>query len=241
MKRARGPQLVLTCEHAGNRVPRPYAPLFRGAAKVLASHRGWDPGALPLARTIARHLQVPLLATTWTRLFVEANRTPTNRRIWSSWTAPLPRAERLAILDRWWWPHRQAVADAVAAAARRGPVVHVAVHSFTPELDGEVRAADVGFLYDSAHAGERALCRRWAALLRRLDPTLRLRFNYPYKGDSDGLSTWLRRRHPESRYAGIELEINQALVGSVRWRRFQRDVATSLRELLGATPARSAP
>ena len=225
-------QLVLTCEHAGNRIPRAYAPLFRGAATVLASHRGWDPGALPLARVMARRLRRPLLATTWSRLFVEANRAPSNRRIWSRFTAPLPRAERLRILERWWRPHRQAVEAAVAAAAQRRRVVHIAVHSFTPELDGEVRNADVGFLYDSRCKAEAALCRRWAAILRRLDPELRLRFNYPYKGDSDGMTTWLRQRHAPKRYLGVELEINQALVGTPRWRRFQGHVADSLRELL---------
>jgi predicted N-formylglutamate amidohydrolase len=225
-------QLLLTCEHGGNTIPRAYAPLFRGAARVLASHRGWDPGALQLARRLARELQRPLLAVTTSRLFVEANRAPTNPRIWSRFTKDLPRAERQRILERFWRPHRRQVERAAAAAAARGRVVHVAVHSFTPELDGEVRNADVGFLYDSARKREAALCRQWAAILQRLDPALRLRHNYPYRGDSDGLTTWLRKRHPESRYLGVELEINQALIGGPGWRRFQADIAHSLRELL---------
>jgi predicted N-formylglutamate amidohydrolase len=225
--------LLLTCEHGGNAIPREYAHLFRGAARVLRSHRGWDPGALVLARFLARKLRRPLLAETWSRLFVEANRSPTNPRIWSRFTAPLPRAERLRILERWWRPHRQAVERAVAAAAGRGQrVVHVAVHSFTPVLDGEVRQAEIGLLYDSRRKHEAALCRRWAAILQRIAPELRVRRNYPYRGDSDGLSTALRRRHGESRYLGIELEINQALVGTPRWRPFQEQLARSLRELL---------
>lgn len=228
--------LLLTCEHGGNRIPRAYAPLFRGAARVLASHRGWDPGALELARRIGRELHTPLFAVTVSRLFVEANRAPTNPRIWSSFTKGLPRAERLAILERFWLPHRSEVEDAAAVAIAHGRrVLHVAVHSFTPELDGEVRNADVGFLYDSRRKQEAALCRRWAAILQRLDPSLRLRHNYPYRGDSDGLTTWLRKRHPERRYRGVELEINQALVGGPRWRRFQEDVVASLRELLAGT------
>lgn len=227
-------QLLLTCEHGGNAIPRAYAALFRGASKVLASHRGWDPGALQLARLLSRELRRPLLAVTTSRLFVEANRAPTNPRIWSRFTKDLPRDERKQILERWWRPHREAVERAAAVAAARGPVVHVAVHSFTPELDGEVRNAEIGFLYDSKCKREQALCRQWAAILQRLDPSLRLRHNYPYRGDSDGLTTWLRKRHPESRYRGVELEINQALVGGPRWRRFQANVAQSLRELLGA-------
>jgi predicted N-formylglutamate amidohydrolase len=227
-------QLLLTCEHGGNRVPRAYAELFRGAEDVLASHRGWDPGALTLAGLLARKLRKPLLAVTWTRLFVEANRTPTNRRIWSRFTKALPLEERRRILARWWQPHRSAVEDAVAAGIARGRrVVHVAVHSFTPELDGVLRKADIGFLYDSRRKDEAALCRRWGAILARLDPTLRVRYNYPYDGAADGLSTALRRRHKEKHYLGVELELNQGLVGSSRWRPFQAHVAESLRELMG--------
>jgi predicted N-formylglutamate amidohydrolase len=223
---------VLTCEHAGNRIPREYAHLFRGASAVLESHRGWDLGALALARVIARRLDTPLLAVTWSRLFVEGNRSETNPRIWSRFTEGLPKDERAKILDRWWRPHREEVEKAVASAASKARVVHVAVHSFTPELDGEVRNADVSFLYDSRRKAEAALCRRWAAVLGELDPGLRIRHNYPYRGASDGLSTWLRKRHPESRYLGVEIEINQALVGARGWRAFQQNVASSLDKLM---------
>jgi predicted N-formylglutamate amidohydrolase len=226
-------QLLLTCEHGGNRIPSAYAELFRGAEDVLASHRGWDPGALTLAKLLARKLREPLLAVTWTRLFVEANRTPTNPRIWSRFTKALPKDERQRILARWWQPHRRDVEDAAAAAIARGRrVVHVAVHSFTPELDGVVRTADIGFLYDSRRKHEAALCRRWGAILQKLDPKLRVRYNYPYDGAADGLSTWLRRRHPQTRYLGVELELNQALVDASGWRAFQEHVVESMRQLM---------
>jgi predicted N-formylglutamate amidohydrolase len=225
-------RLVLTCEHGGNRIPREYAPLFRGAKDVLASHRGWDPGALTLARTFARRLRRPLLAVTWSRLFVEANRAPHNPKIWSRFTKGLSKAERERILARFWRPHRTEVEEAVVAAARTARVVHVAVHSFTPELDGEVRNADIALLYDSRRKREAALCRRWAQILKRLDPNLRVRYNYPYSGMSDGLTTWLRKRHEETRYLGVEIEINQALVGAKGWQSVQRCLADSLGELV---------
>jgi predicted N-formylglutamate amidohydrolase len=226
--------LLLTCEHGGNKIPRPYAHLFRGAGKLLASHRGWDRGALELAKLLSRELQRPLLAVTWSRLFVEANRTPTNRRIWSDFTKHLPLEERKQILEQWWLPHRQDVEAAIADTLGRGNrVVHVAVHSFTPELDGEVRNADIGLLYDSRRKHEAAFSRRWGAALHGIDPELRVRYNYPYAGMADGVTTWLRRRHAESRYIGIELEINQALVGSARWRGFQRQIVASLRQTIG--------
>jgi predicted N-formylglutamate amidohydrolase len=224
-------ELILTCEHGGNRIPKSYAHLFRGAREILESHRGWDPGALTLASLLSRKLACPLFAVTWSRLFVEANRTPSNRRIWSQFTSALPVEERDRILETWWRPHRKEVEDAITASIGRGRrVVHVAVHSFTPELDGEMRNADIGLLYDSRRKSEKEFCGRWRSALEQLDPTLRVRFNYPYRGSADGLSTALRRQHPQTQYLGIELEINQALVAGKRWRPFQETIAESLRD-----------
>jgi len=226
-------QLVLTCEHGGNRIPTEYAGLFRGAKAALESHRGWDEGALELARVMARKLGRPLHFTTWSRLLVESNRSPTNPRIWSSFTEHLPKAERERILERWWRPHRTEVEQAIAAALKKGRVVHVAVHSFTPELNGRVRNADVTVLYDSRRKRETEFCDRWMACLHELDPTLRIRRNYPYLGKADGLTTALRKRYPESRYLGIELEISQGLVGTKRWAGLKANIAESLGAALG--------
>ena len=233
-KRRRGAlALVLTCEHAGNCIPREYARLFAGASKALASHRGWDPGALPLGKLMARALRLPLLSTSWSRLLVEANRSAHLKKVWSRFTADLPESERERILARYWRPHRQEVEQAVRAAiAAHGDVVHVAVHSFTPELDGEVRNADVAFLYDSKRRSEAGLARRWGERLRAAVPGLRVRNNYPYRGDTDGLPTSLRKQHGPKRYRGYELEVNQALLASKRWRAVGAALATTLAEAL---------
>ncbi len=226
-------RLVLTCEHADHRIPRAYAGLFDGAEDVVLSHRGWDPGALSLARFLAGKLEQPLLMTRWCRLLVEANRSPTNPGIWSRYTKGLPVEARERILARYWRPHRQAVEEAVAAALARGErVVHVAVHSFTPVMDGVVRNADVGLLFDSRRKHESVFARRWAASLRAHDPALRVRYNYPYLGRGDGLSTALRRRYPPSRYLGFELEVNQARSTAPDWRRLGSVLAASLSDIL---------
>lgn len=226
-------RLVLSCEHAGHRIPRAYASLFAGAESVVLSHRGWDPGAHSLARSMARKLDRPLLATHWCRLLVEANRSSTNPRIWSRYTKALPAEEREQILERYWRPHRRAVEERIAAALARGErVVHVGVHSFTPVMDGVVRNADVGLLFDSRRKQESAFARRWATCLRAHDPALRVRYNYPYRGLSDGLTTALRRGHPASRYLGFELEVNQALSTAPRGRHLANVLAASLAEIL---------
>lgn len=226
--------LLLSCEHAGNRIPREYARLFRGAKRVLASHRGWDPGALGVARWLARHFRVPLHSVTWSRLLVESNRAPTNPRIWSRYTAKLPAAERARILEHYWWPHRRTVEKTVRklVMSRSRAVVHIAVHSFTPVFGGEFRNTDIGLLYNTRRPGETALCKRLKEFLEKLDPELRIRRNYPYRGAADGLPTWLRRRFPENAYVGVELELNHALLESPRRGQVVRLVARSLEALL---------
>lgn len=225
--------LVLTCEHGGNVIPREYTHLFRGAARVLNSHRGWDPGALELARFLGRVFKIPVYAVSWCRLLVEFNRAPTNPRIWSQYTAGLPAADKTDILERYWWPHRREVETHIKRKLAQGcGVVHVAVHSFAPVFDGERRNADIGLLYDSRRPHEKALCRRWEAILEKLDPALRVRRNYPYRGATDGFPTWLRRRYPKDQYVGVELEINQALLAGKKRRSAHRLVARSLKEML---------
>jgi predicted N-formylglutamate amidohydrolase len=232
-------RLLLTCEHAGNRIPRAYTSWFRGAAPALGSHRGWDPGALSLARTLARRLGVPLRFVATSRLLVEANRSPHSPRLWSRYTAGLPGEERQRILDRHYWPHRREVEAAVRASIAAGRrVVHVAVHSFTPRLDGRAREVDVGLLYDPSRRREQVQALRWQKILRDLDPALRVRRNRPYRGAADGLATWLRRRFPGPRYAGFELEVSQAVLLGSRRRAVEKALGESLERLLGL-PRRS--
>ena len=90
-------------------------------------------------------------------------------------------------------------------------VLHLSIHSFTPILDGVERVCDIGLLYDPRRKREHAFCRALAKQVR--DTTnFTLRSNYPYKGSSDGFTTYLRKHYPESRYCGIEIEINQKLL-----------------------------
>lgn len=225
--------LLLTCEHAGNRIPDAYAARFKGAGRILQSHQGWDPGALNLTRYLSKRLAVPYASVLWSRLLVEANRSQSNPRIWSRYTASLSTEEKNRILATYWWPHRREVEEAVGEAVTRGELVlHIAVHSFTPVWHGEVRTADLGLLYDPARPGERAFGVQWQACLGRIAPDLRVRRNYPYRGAADGLTTWLRRRFPEDQYLGFELEVNQGLMETSGWRLARRAIASSLHTMM---------
>jgi predicted N-formylglutamate amidohydrolase len=209
---------------------------------VLDSHRGFDPGALAVARALSRALDAPLIAATVSRLVIDLNRSWGNPRRWSAYSRRLDGVERERIEREFYTPHRRRVEGAIARSVSRGiPVIHVAVHSFTPRLAGVTRKGDVGLLYDPARPRERAFCARWLALFLEADPRLGVRRNVPYRGNADGLTTALRRRFAEEAYLGIELELNQKLVArSGRARsRLAGAVARTLLSIL-APPTRRA-
>ena len=223
--------VLITCEHGGNRIPPRYRPLFAGFEAQLESHRGYDPGALALARQMARALAAPLFVSTTSRLLIDLNRSTGHPKLYSEATRNAPSDVRREILQSQYLPYRDRVEAHITAAVARGSrVVHLASHSFTPVLDGEVRNADVGLLYDPARAGEAALCRRWQAMLQESAPALKVRRNYPYTGKSDGFTAHLRRRFSPAAYLGIELEINQkhVLAGERRWRALRSQVIEAL-------------
>ncbi len=208
------PAILVTCEHGGHRVPAAYAALFSDAEAALLSHRGWDAGALLLARGLARRLGAALITATTSRLVVDPNRSARHPHVFSEWTRRLSVEDRRELLRRHHEPHRLRVDAQVATALAEGrPVLHLGVHTFTPVLNGQVRRADVALLYDPARARERTLCGAWVAAIAAVLPDLAVRRNQPYRGATDGLTTWLRGRHPV-RYLGIELEVNQRLLGS---------------------------
>ena len=87
-------------------------------------------------------------------------------------------------------PYRERLTEIVAEAVAAGKrVVHVSSHSFTPILDGQVRNADIGLLYDPTRLGEVAVAARWKAALAEQSGELRVRRNYPYQGKNDGLAS----------------------------------------------------
>ena len=229
-------RILITCEHGRTAVPREFADLFRGRARLLESHRGHDRGALELARVLARRFGAPLVVAPYTRLLVDANRTRRRRSLFSPITRALSPETRERIVTRYFEPHRAEVLRHVRASLRRRRLVlHLGVHTFAPVVRGVRRRSDVSLLYDPARANEVELCRAWRRELRR-GPRLYVRFNYPFLGKNDGLTTWLRRRFDDRRYLGIEIEVNDRFHRNGAWGRICRDVAASLERTLNGTP-----
>jgi predicted N-formylglutamate amidohydrolase len=199
---------------------------------LLDSHRGYDPGALVMARALARAFRAPLVSSTISRLLIDLNRSIGHAQLFSPATRGAPAKVRAKLVEQHYRPYREQVERLVRQAVTRGRrVIHVSSHSFTPQLDGKRRCADVGLLYHPGRPGEAELCARWKASLAVCAPQLRVRRNYPYAGKGDGLTSHLRRIFPSGKYVGIELEVNQAIVlaAARRWAALRAVLIDSLR------------
>ena len=219
--------LILTCEHASNRLPAAFKKAV--PAEVLKTHRAYDIGAVQVFRKLVKFAKPEFFCEgKFSRLFVDLNRTITNKSAFSEYYDALEASNKTAAekakaqATAYWQEYRTAIEKFVASslsspkrtssktrAAKSEPeIVHLGIHSFTPVLNGKVRSTDIGILYDPSRPQERAYANVIKDEIKRLYPAMKVRFNYPYKGTSDGLTTTLRKKFG-TQYAGIEIEINQ--------------------------------
>ncbi|MFO1047221.1 MAG: N-formylglutamate amidohydrolase [Geminicoccaceae bacterium] len=180
----RAPVLLL-CDHAGRHVPRELYQLGL-SDEALARHIGWDIGAAELTRELARLLDAPALLNHLSRLVVDPNRrpgTPTSMPEISDGCV-VPGNQGLSLdaqvdrVIRWFLPYHRAVARRIAAFRRAGIVPAViAIHSFTPRMNGEDRPWQVGVLW----RGDRRLSAPVLAALEARGDLL-VGDNQPYSG-----------------------------------------------------------
>jgi len=207
--------LIVTCEHAGNKVPDCYNHIFTELKDVLESHRGWDPGALEIARFLATEFNAPLFICEVTRLLIEPNRSLHSHQLYSEYSKILFEKEHDLILQQYYFPHRKGVEELISKASK--PTLHLSIHSFTPVLNGQVRAVDVGLLFDPERKSETEFCTKLLHTMEQELPSLSIKLNEPYKGTDDGFTSYLRTKFPDQEYLGIEIEVNQKYIGTAQW------------------------
>ncbi len=211
-------RMILTCEHATSAIPAPYAELMAGARHLLQTHRAYDIGARQVCRAL-EELADGAVYGECSRLLVDLNRSPGHPRLFSEFSSDLPRPEKDRVLARCYSPFRETALAAIGQTmSRHGEVLHLSIHSFTPVLHGKIRSNDLGILYDPRRQREKSCARRLADEMRAIDRHLSVRMNHPYRGVADGHTTALRRRFASEAYLGLEIEINQRLLGDDRGR-----------------------
>jgi predicted N-formylglutamate amidohydrolase len=207
-------RIVFSCEHGGNQIPVECAAQFSTprAKQLLHSHRGWDPGALEAAQSLATQAGQPLIASTITRLAVDLNRSLDHPNVHSEIVSQMSQRQRDRLVRHYYAPYRKELAKRLQEAVQaKHFVLHLSIHTFTPRLRGVLRDFEIGLLFDPARTNESWICSRWQQHLTQLSPRLRVEMNRPYLGIDDGLTTAMRAQFADRQYAGIELEINSRL------------------------------
>lgn len=147
---------VLVCEHASNTIPAGLNNLGLTAAD-LERHIAWDPGALDVAREMARRLDAPLVASRVSRLVYDCNRAcdaPDAIAVRSDSTdipgnKDLSEGQRRARFEQYYVPFRDAVSACLdARVSRARPPVLLTVHSFSPVFAGRTREVELGIIHD---------------------------------------------------------------------------------------------
>lgn len=202
--------LYLSCEHAVNTLPDEFMALRAQFGERLHTHEGYDIGAERVARHLADMLQCPLIKAPVSRLLIDCNRSLSHRNCFSDVSRALGAVQKNRLISAYYRPYREKVTSEIEALIKAGKrVLHLSMHSFTPELHGKVRNNDIGLLYDPARPSEKRLALTLQqALAQKLRDAL-IRRNVPYRGNSDGLTRSLRQCFNDADYLGIEIEFNQ--------------------------------
>ncbi|MBL7480871.1 N-formylglutamate amidohydrolase [Legionella bononiensis] len=204
--------IVISCEHAVDTVPEEYRALFTPFKELIKTHRGIDFGALAIALYLKDTLPSDFIQAHATRLLIDCNRSLNHPSCFSEVTKDLPAEEKTKIITRYYQPFREQVINLIQKQINQKlQVWHFSIHSFTPVMNNQVRSTDIGLLYNPQRPSEKVLCEQLQKELLQLNPNIRVRRNYPYKGISDGFTTFLRKKFTDAEYVGIEIESNQAL------------------------------
>lgn len=205
--------IVLLCEHAGNAIPKVLGTL--GVSRdIIESHRGWDIGALDLARKLAESLGASLVIQRYSRLVLDCNRPPhsalaiplVSDQVTVPGNSALNAEARAIRVNEIFRPMDAALNRLFARHPRRAAF---SIHSYTPNLGGENRPWHAGFL-SRAPSGVAAALRDHVA---ESHPGLSLAVNAPYQLETDG--DWFIPAHAEPRnLAHCLIEIRNDQLGS---------------------------
>ncbi len=205
--------VLLVCDHATAIIPERYERLGLDPT-ILHRHVAWDIGAADLARRLAHVLGATAVLSRFSRLLIDPNRSldhltlvpaesdgvlvPANR--------DLPRTEIEDRIARYHRPYHDAIEAQLKRLGAGGQVsALVAVHSFTPVMEGVERPWHVGLLWNRDP-------RLRDGLLKVLDgdPSVVVGDNEPYTGKTHNYTA--DRHGSDAGLPHISLELRQDLI-----------------------------
>jgi len=205
-------KLIVSCEHASNNIPIQWKYLFESseAQKALNTHLGIDIGAKKIAKYVANQLSCQSIIADYSRLLIELNRSLDHTRLFSKFSKVISDEQKHNLIISLYQPYRQKVEKLIKEYIQQNNrVIHLSIHSFTPVLNNKARTTDIGLLYDPNKKLEKDFCTAIKSIYLEANYEYKLKLNYPYRGNSDGFTKYLRSKFDDSKYLGIEIEFNQ--------------------------------
>lgn len=150
--------VVLLCEHASDYIPESCANLGLPDG-VQCEHIGWDIGARDLAQALSDRLKATLISANYSRLLIDLNRPiealDSIPPVSDGWEVPgniaLSQEERESRQRYLFRPFHEITGELLNQREAQGLQTRVvAIHSFTPVMQGYQRPWDVGVLYQEA-------------------------------------------------------------------------------------------
>lgn len=195
--------LIITCEHASPHIPTTYRDKML-IPNNIEEHRVYDKGAFEAAENFGCIKDCSVIDFPCSRLLIDANRSITNRSLFSVYANGLSSLDRYILIEELYISFRMKTIKEIEKSSK---AIHLSFHSYTPVLNGKVRNYDAGILYDPSRPEETDLCRKLIKHMNRKG--VKTVANKPYKGSADGHTTALRKEFSSDRYIGIEIELSQ--------------------------------
>ncbi len=205
---------LLVGDHAGNRIPRCMREL--GLDQVARNrHIAWDIGIAALGAALAERLDATFIHQRYSRLVIDCNRRPgapdsippVSDGTAIALNAALDAAGAAARAAAIHAPYQAAIAEAIDRRQEAGqPTFLIALHSFTPSMQGVDRPWQVGILHD---AGNSCFARAMLAAFAQ-DPALTVGDNEPYAMNTIDFTIPFHAYPRDLPYA--EIEIRQDLL-----------------------------
>ena len=233
---------VIVCDHASNHLPANYGMLGLDAFEIMR-HIAWDPGALPVAQSLAEGLDATLVEACVSRLVIDCNRPLAAHDLIPeiSETTSIPgnaaitATQREARIALSWRPFHDTIDEIVSERIRKGRETRlVSVHSFTPVYKGVSRPWHIGVIHDE----DSRLATPLVAALQALDgvtvgvnepysPADRVYFTLEHHGRSRGIPC-----------AMIEIRNDEisTQTGQRKWADLLKGIFAELKPESGETP-----
>jgi predicted N-formylglutamate amidohydrolase len=183
-------RIIPTCETAVSTLPEWHRAAFEHCPDRVTSVEGWSPGAYNLAQGVAARVQAQLLHNSVNRLLIDLARAPDDPARWSDIALTFTDEQRQRLDDREKAPFLEAIENQIRGALRQGQQpVHLSFDT-RPDLGGDWMLIE----HDAFRGTEARFATELADTLRQRLPQVGLRID---ASTGNGMSGWLRSRHPE--------------------------------------------